>query len=174
MKKKEIFIWIISLIIPVIGIVLYFVFKNKDKKLKSSAVKGCIVGFSIYSIFILYIATHGTNYINRNIDEWYEDVNSGKLVVTIFGASYCQHCQAYKPVIQKLARKNNIDLYFYEMDTLSEEDNERLNNSFNVGEYDGYPYTFIMKNKELVDSYVGYQFESDIVTFLSQYMTIKN
>lgn len=174
MKKKEIFIWIISLIIPVVGIILYFVFKKKDKKLKSSAVKGSVLGLSIYAIVFLYIATHGPNYFNRSIDEWYEDVNSGSLVVTVFGASYCEHCQAYKPVIQKLARKNNINLYFYEMDTLSKEDNERLNNSFNVGEYDGYPYTFIMKDKEYVDGTIGYLFESEVVQFLNQHNLIKN
>ena len=173
MKKKNLFLWVVSLLIPVIGIILYFVLKNKDSK--SSVIKGSILGICIYSILFLYLATHGIDYFNRSIDEWYDDIKSGNTVVTVLGASYCEHCQAYKPVIQKIASKNKINLYFYEVDLLSEEDEKRLTDSFYIGEYDeSVPYTFIMDKGSYVAYHSGYQFESDITSFLWENGLIKN
>lgn len=174
MKKSNIILMIISLICPIIGIILLVIFK-KDKEKKNSAIKGTIVGLCIYSIFILYFSTHSTDYFNRDIERWQKDIRAGNTVVTVIGASYCEHCQAYKPVIKALANKNNINLYFYEIDTLSEEDQDKLTSSFELPTYEGrVPYTFIMKNGTFINSYEGFESQSQTVAFLLENGIIKN
>ena len=174
MKKSGIILLIISLICPIIGIILYFIYK-KDKQKKSNILKGIVVGVCIYSIGLLYFSTHSTDYFNRDISRWQKDVRAGNTVVTVIGASYCEHCQEYKPVIKKLANKNHINLYFYEIDTLSESEQDKLTTTFALPTYEGrVPYTFIMQNGQFVDSYEGYQSQSEVVAFLLQHGIIKN
>ena len=174
MKNKGIIILIISLICPIIGIILYFVFR-KDNNKKKSAIKGTIVGICIYAIGLLYFSTHSTDYFNRDLERWQRDVRAGNTVVTVIGASYCEHCQAYKPVVTALANKKNINLYFYEIDTLSEEDQSKLTDTFVLPTYEGkVPYTFIMRNGEFVDSYEGFQDQATIVAFFLENGIIKN
>ncbi len=133
--KKSLLFWIISLICPVVGIILFFVYKNKDKELSGSSLKGSLLGICIYSVVLLYTSTHSTNYFDRSLDEWYSDIKSGKTVVTVIGASYCDHCKEYKPVIKKLADKNKLNLYFYEFDLMSEKDQDRLTTTFEIGDF---------------------------------------
>ena len=174
MKTKGIIIFIISLICPVIGIILYIIFK-KDNDKKKNALKGLILGLCIYSVALLYFATHSTDYFNRDVKKWQDDVKSGNTVVTVIGASYCEHCQAYKPVIQALANKNHINLYFYEIDTLSEEDQTTLTTTFELPTYEGkVPYTFIMKDGQFLNSDEGFQDQSTTVAFLMENGIIKN
>ena len=172
--KKKLLLWIISLICPVIGLILYFIFK-KDKEKSKSIIKGSILGLCVYSIVILYFSTHSTNYFDRSVDEWQKDIESGKPVVTVLGASFCQHCQEYKPVIAKIANKNNINLYFYEIDTLPEKDQQRLTTTYNLPDFeDRVPYTFIMKDKTFVASNEGFSNEQSTITFLRENGIIKN
>ena len=167
MKKLAILWWILGLICPPIGIVLYFVFKKKDKEKSNNLIKGSIFGLCVYSLFILYLGTHSSDYFNRTVDEWYKDVSSNNTVVTVIGASYCSHCQEYKPHIKTLADKNNLNLYFYEIDTLSEEDENKLLNSFELVNYQGkVPYTVIFKDGQSIASHEGYESESAIYQFL--------
>lgn len=174
MKNKNIGLLIISLICPIIGIILYILYK-KDKNKSSYILKGTIFGLCIYSVFVLYFSTHSTDYFERDVERWQRDVRAGNTVVTVIGASYCEHCQAYKPVINVLANKHHINLYFYEIDTLSEEDQNKLTNTFPIGDYTGnVPYTFIMRNGEFVASNEGYGEELAIVNFFIENGIIKN
>ena len=174
MKNKNIILFIISLICPVIGIILYIIFR-KDNNKKKSAIKGTVVGLCIYGIIVLYISTHSTDYFNRDINRWQKDVRAGNTVVTVIGASYCEHCQAYKPVVQALANKHNINLYFYEIDTLSETDQDKLTSSFDLPDYEGrVPYTFVMRDGQFVKSYEGFQDQSQISAFFLETGVIKN
>ena len=174
MKIKKYVFGIISLICPIIGLILYFIFK-KDNESKKSIVSGSIIGLCIYSCLLLYLSTHQIDYFDRSIDSWEKDVKSGNTVVTVFAASFCEHCHEYRPVIKGLADQNHINLYFYEIDTLPEEDQKRLEETFPIQNYTGsVPYTFIMDGGQFVDSYVGYSNESAIRNFLLQYGIIKN
>lgn len=174
MKNKNTILWIISLICPIIGIILLIVYK-KDKDKRKSAIKGTIAGICIYSVVLLYFATHSTDYFNRDLNEWQKDVRSGNTVVTVIAASYCEHCHEYKPVINALANKHNINLYFYEIDTLSESDQDILTSTFEIPTYQGrVPFTFIMNDGAFVDSYEGFQTQAEIVAFFLETGIIRN
>ena len=68
---------------------------------------GMIIGISIIVLGFIIIALNGktVDYKSRSVDDWYNDVMNKKEVLTIYGASYCSHCQEYYPVISKLASK---------------------------------------------------------------------
>ena len=168
-NKKEFPFWIIGLIIPIVGFILYFVLKgnNKSKKLLVSS----IVSLSVYSLILLAIIN---TVPERTVDEWYNDINSGKEVITVIGLTTCSHCQEYKPVIQSLSKKYNFNLYFFEVDTLPEKEKDILFNTIELKDYDNHvPFTFIVRSKEYVTGVVGYNGRDSIKEFLKEYEIIK-
>ena len=53
LKKDKTFpFWLISLLLPPVGIILYFI-KKKDNKIKKSIITSTIVGFCIYAFGFL-------------------------------------------------------------------------------------------------------------------------
>ena len=178
MKKKEtkkniIIFWLLGVILPPVGIILYFINKKKDKTKAKELLKGSIIGLLIYLFAALIVFTRVPE-DNRTVDDWHSDVNKGNVVVTVLGASYCSHCQEYKPVIRKLANKYKFNMYFFELDTL-EEDREKLENSFELPDFEGYvPYTVIFKDGKPIASTTGFVDKSATIKFLKENGIIKN
>ena len=118
------------------------------------------------------------NYKERNVDDWYNDIMNKKEVLTVYGASYCSHCQEYYPVISKIANKYNINLYFFEVDTLNKENSEaydKLMNSFEISDYDGsVPFTYIMRDGQYVTSTTGFANRDLTMNFLKENKVIEN
>ena len=143
--------------------------KNKNKVTKNAIVIVTIL-FIVISFLIIAINTNDTHYVkNPDVNSWYDDINSGKMVVTVIGLTTCQHCQAYKPIIKSLANSNKFELYFFENDLLSDEQSKKLFNSFDLKDYDGYvPYTFIFDNNKYVAGKVGFSNKNDIIKFLTE------
>ena len=171
MKKNNlnILFGILGLICPIIGIILYIVWKKSDKEKSKHLMMGSIIGFLVYSIIILFLGTHSTNYINRDINMWEKDIKSGDTVVMVIGASWCSHCHEYKPMVTALANKNNINLYFYEIDTFEEDQANRLKNTFELPNYKGsVPYTVVFKNGVAVASHEGYESEQMMISFFME------
>ena len=141
---------------------------------------GIIIGILIVVLGIVVISLNSKvpNYKERSIDDWYNDIINNKEVITIYGASYCSHCHDYYPVISKLAVKYDLNLYFFEVDTLRESDPEgydKLMNSFDISEYDGsVPFTYIMRNGLYVTSTTGFANRDLTVKFLKENGVIKN
>lgn len=145
--------------------------------------KRSIIIISIVLIFILGLTVIALNsqtpdYKNRSVDDWYKDVTNGKKVITVYGASYCSHCQEYYPVITKLANKYDLDLYFFEVDTLSKENPDaydKLMNSFEISDYDGsVPFTYIMNHTEYKASTTGFASREYTINFLKDNGVIKD
>lgn len=179
MKKREnknasIIWWLLGVVLPPVGIVLYFVNKKKDKLKSKELMMGSIIGLLIYLLAILIIFTRIPE-DKRNVNDWHSDVNKGGIVVTVIGASYCSHCQEYKPIIQKLSRKYDFNMYFFESDTLEKENQDILYNSFELPEFDGYvPYTVIFKDGKPIVSTTGFADKDTTINFLKENGVIKN
>ena len=141
---------------------------------------GIIIGIVLIIIGIVIIALNGRtiDYKNRSVDDWYRDISNGKTVITVYGASYCSHCHDYYPVIQKLATKYDLNLYFFEVDTLKSEDNasyDKLMNSFEVKDYTGsVPFTFIMSGGDYKAYTEGFVSRDYTVNFLKTNGIIKD
>ena len=141
---------------------------------------GIIVGLLIVVLGIVVISLNSQtpNYKERSVDDWYNDIKANKEVITIYGASYCSHCQEYYPVISKIANKYKLNVYFFEVDEIQKADNEaydKLMNSFELSNYTGsVPYTYIMRNGQLVNSDTGFVSRDYTMNFLKENGVIKD
>ena len=165
-KKSNSFkfpLWIISLLLPPIGVVLYFI-KKKDKKESKSILTSFIIGFCIYSFILLGILNSTPE---KTVSEWYNDVQNNETIVTVIGLTTCSHCQELKPVITRLSKKYKFNLYFFEVDTLSTEESDILYNTLDLKDYDEHvPFIFIVKDKEYANGTVGYSTQASLETYL--------
>ncbi len=107
------------------------------------------------------------------VSDWSKDVKD-KTVVTILASTTCPHCQAYKPTITKLARDNNFVLYFFEVDSLTTDEQNIVTSTFDLTNFEGaVPFTFIVKNGKVVSDTVGFSTEEETVKFLKTNGIIK-
>ena len=180
--------WLIGLILPPVGLVLYILLFKKRKEDSKSVGTGALISSIFWLILALSfvggnnnktneITENGTNLLKEvdvslastEIQSWYNDLSSGKAVVTVIASSTCPHCQNLKPVITASAKKNNYKLYFFEADTLEEDDYLILANSIELDGYEGYvPYIFVVKDKEFKGSHTGEMEDDDLNDFLEQ------
>lgn len=141
---------------------------------------GLIIGIVLIVLSIVVISFNGKipDYKIKSVDDWYNDIESGKEVLTVFGASYCSHCQEYYPIISKLANKYKVNLYFFEIDNLEKENKsayDKLMNSYEIKDFSGsVPFTFIMKNKNYINYTSGFVSRDFTIDFLKQNSLIKN
>lgn len=187
MKKNKINLWwLLGLILPPVGIVLYILWrKNKKEKAKSIG-----TGTLISIIFLIFLGVsllpnkeNNSNDDNsknilkemdvskagKEVSEWYKDASSGEAVVTVIASSTCPHCQNLKPIITASSKKNKFKLYFFEADKLKDEDYQIISNAIELDGYEGYvPYTFVIKNKEFKGSNTGEMTDSVLKDFLIQ------
>ena len=181
-------LWVlIGIVLPPVGIILYFVWKNKRKEDALKAGKAGLVALCIWAfIGISFILSDGGSNNNQNtggtelktvdvslasdtIKKWYNDLDSGAGVVTVIASSTCPHCKNYKPIITDICEKEKIKLYFFESDQLSQDDYTILTNSINLQNYEGYvPYTFIVKDRNFVLDHTGEQDEASTRNMLTE------
>lgn len=177
--------WILGLVCPVIGIVLYFVWKNNKKNNAKNILTGTIIGAGLWIFIGLSIMIsknmpvkvvdpvneESTKFVSAN---WYNDTLENK-VVTVIGSSTCPHCQEYKPIIEDLAEEYDFKLYFVEADQISEEDSSVLHESYDLENYEGYvPYTFVIDKGKFVTDTTGFESEETTIKFLKENKVIKN
>lgn len=186
-NKDSGWLWILlGIVLPPVGIILYFVWKNKRKQDALKAGKAGLTALCIWLFigmsFILTdkgdnnaqndsteLKTVDVKLASDTIKNWYNDLNSGAGVVTVIASSTCPHCKNYKPVITEVCEKENIKLYFFESDELSEDDYTILTNSINLKNYEGYvPYTFIVKDRNFVLDHTGEQDETSTRDMLKE------
>jgi len=175
-KSKKIILSIVGILLPFVGIVLYFAWNKKDKKQSNYVLKFSIVGFIVYLFGLLAIfgETNSSN-IKTNFDEWYSDVTSGKQTLTIVGRKSCPHCQNYKPVITSLANKHKFTAYFFELEDLTEQQQDSLFNTYELLDFDDHiPFTFIINNNKYVSGIVGFSNEQEITEYLKTNNIIEN
>ena len=176
MKNKNIntLLLFLGILLPPVGIIMYFINRKKDKSLSKILLIGTIIGLIIY-LFVALIVFTKTPEDKRTVNDWHTDVNKGGIVVTVIGASYCSHCQEYKPVIRNLSKKYGFNLYFFESDILGKEDQDILYNTFELPNFEGYvPYTVIIKDGSPLISTTGFANKEATVNFLKENGVIKN
>lgn len=122
---------------------------------------------------------NGEDSIKESINDielynWYSDITNGYDVVTVIALSNCPYCKDFKPIIESIAEENNFKLYIFDIDTLSENDQDVLKNTVKLIDYIGSsPYTFVTSNGEFVDSLFGYHDKNDTLEFLTSTGIIK-
>ncbi len=82
-------------------------------------------------------------FISLSYEEVINKVNNNESFVLCVSASDCIHCQDYKPKLKTIANKYNIDIFYTDVDTFSEENYERFKTEFS---FDGSTPTTIFFN----------------------------
>lgn len=178
-KALVILTWILGLLLPPVGLVLYLMWRKTKKEYAKNAGVGALVATCIWAFLglTLLIDTKGkeevesTDYqiYNADINEWVEATKSDEPVITVIGLTYCQYCKKYNPVINKIAKEKGIKLYWFDADNYDEDSFSTLTSTYELSYEGSSPYTLVTKNGEVVGEHVeGYMEESETNSFLSE------
>ena len=174
-KVLIILTWILGLLLPPVGLVLYLVWKKTKKEYAKNAGVGALVATCIWAFLglTLLIDTKGKDKVestdyqiyNADINEWVEATKSDEPVITVIGLTYCQFCKKYNPVINKIAKEKGIKLYWFDADNYF----STLTSTYELSYEGSSPYTLVTKNGEVVGEHVeGYMEENETNSFLSE------
>lgn len=171
--------WILGLLLPPVGLVLYLMWRKTKKEYAKNAGVGALVATCIWAFLglTLLIDTKGkekvesTDYqiYNADINEWVEATKSDEPVITVIGLTYCQFCKKYNPVINKIAKEKRIKLYWFDADNYGEDNFSTLTSTYELSYEGSSPYTLVTKNGEVIGEHVeGYMEENETNSFLSE------
>jgi thiol-disulfide isomerase/thioredoxin len=180
--------WIIGLLLPPVGILLYFLWKNTRKEDARSVGIISLIFLFVWLFFILSFVINSevkpqlttvneidTSLASEKLQTWYNELDNGNTVVTVIASSTCQYCQALKPIITESSNENNFTLYFFEADQLSDEDYTILTSAIDLNDYEGsIPYTFVVKNREFNGSHTGSMEKEELLSFLYETEVLEN
>lgn len=172
--------WILGLLIPPLGILLYCskLIKMSNEN-RTNLLTGTIIGTGIWVFIALsfLISVNGTGPSQEkeySVADWIVETKKSEPVVTVIGMTSCGHCQAYKPVIERLAEEEGFKLYFFETDALSQEDSEIVETEYEFETFENLvPFTFIVKEGKVIAENTGFGGETEIVKFLLNNGVIK-
>ena len=178
-KVLIILTWILGLLLPPVGLVLYLVWRKTKKEYAKNAGVGALVATCIWAFLglTLLIDTKGKDKVestdyqiyNADINEWVEATKSDEPVITVIGLTYCQFCKKYNPVINKIAKEKGIKLYWFDADNYGEDNFSTLTYTYELSYEGSSPYTLVTKNGEVVGEHVeGYMEENETNSFLSE------
>lgn len=110
-----------------------------------------IIVMGILTIIILLIIgiviyTNKSNLVKLNYDEIIEKINSKEDFVLCVSASYCTHCNNYKPKLKKIANKYDIIIYYTDIDKFTDEEYENFKSKLSFD--GGTPITIFFKDGE--------------------------
>ena len=181
--KKESFLkrfhawWIVGFILPPLGLFLYLLWKKNRKNDAKSAGIGALISTIVW-LFIglsFLINTNGEPKEEKTISKWLEEYNNGETLVTVIASSTCPHCKNLKPIITASSNKYGYKLYFFEADTLSEDEYKILSTTVELKGYEGYvPYVFTIVDKKLTNSTTGEMSDTELTKFLKEAKVIKD
>lgn len=171
--------WIIGLLIPFLGIIVYYCNKGMSKETKSNLFTSTIIGFGLW----LFIGLSFLIKVNEppvvepkeyTVSQWLIDTQEDEPVVTVMGLTTCGYCQSYKPVIESLAQQYGFNLYFFESDALEYEDAVALEETYELKEYENrVPFTFIVKDGKVIAESTGFENKAETIKFLTKNEVIK-
>ncbi len=169
--------WLVGLLLPPLGLVLYIMWRKNRKDDAKSVGTGALVSALIWLFFGLSFLIHTNGEQKKGpvtVAEWLESYENGEDLVTVVASSTCPHCQNLKPVITESSEKYGYKLFFFEADTLGEEDYNTLTTTIELEGYEGYvPFTFVVSNKKFMGSHTGEMEDEDLTEFLKETKILK-
>ena len=124
-------------------------------------------------LFILFsVLSEGKKPLS--LEDFKVNVSTDEKSVVVIALTGCTHCHNFKPVAKKITNKYKIPLYWFEIDALSEEDQQYLLDMFESNGYEGAsPYIALIKKGEVVASHTGEMDKSETIKFLKENNIIK-
>lgn len=117
----------------------------KDKRKKFIIIIASIL-VVVGAITYYFISSYNSNLIEVNYNELKEKIDNKEDFVLCISRTTCTHCQDYKPKLKKVGYKYNIDIYYIDVDLLSDSDLTKFKDNVS---FDGStPITVFFKNGE--------------------------
>lgn len=88
----------------------------------------------------------------------------------VIGSSTCSACSMYKVTMEAFIKKNNLLIYFIDLDELTDEEKEQLRVETN---YESTPTTVFYENGKLLPSYVNLVGSVDTETITKAFISRK-
>lgn len=109
-----------------------------------------------------------------NVSKMKELFSSNDTKIIFVGSLTCPHCTAIKPVINSVVKDLNVTVYYLELSTMTDEEN---NEYYSINEFlknnNSVPLVMAVKNNEVIDSFVGEKDSKDIEEFLKKNLNIE-
>lgn len=110
-------------------------------KLNNKIIISCIIVFVIILSILYYVNVKEGQLIELTYNELVEKINNKDNFVMCISRTTCSHCADYKPKLKEVAKENNIDIYYIDIDKYNEEEFS------NLISFDGStPTTIFIKN----------------------------
>ena len=119
-------------------------------------------------------ANERKDYIEIDMNIYLEKYKQEEASFVLVGRDSCQYCQIAEPILQKISKEYNFDIYYLNTDHFTQEDKEMLldSNEFFEGGF-GTPLVLLIE-KETIKAHVdGLLDYSNYVAFLKEYSFIK-
>ena len=109
-----------------------------------------------------------------NVSKMKELFSSNDTKIIFVGSLTCPHCTAIKPVINSVVKDLNVTVYYLELSTMTDEEN---NEYYSINEFlknnNSIPLVMAVKNNEVIDSFVGEKDSKDVEAFLKKNLNIE-
>jgi predicted bacteriocin transport accessory protein len=109
-----------------------------------------------------------------NVSKMKELFSSNDTKIIFVGSLTCPHCTAIKPVINSVVKDLNVTVYYLELSTMTDEEN---NEYYSINEFlknnNSIPLVMAVKNNEVIDSFVGEKGSKDVEKFLKKNLNIE-
>lgn len=109
-----------------------------------------------------------------NVSKMKELFSSNDTKIIFIGSLTCPHCTAIKPVINSVVKDLNVTVYYLELSTMTDEEN---NEYYSINEFlknnNSIPLVMAVKNNEVIDSFVGEKDSKDVEEFLKKNLNIE-
>ena len=109
-----------------------------------------------------------------NVSIMKELFSSNDTKIIFVGSLTCPHCTAIKPVINSVVKDLNVTVYYLELSTMTDEEN---NEYYSINELlknnNSIPLVMAVKNNEVIDSFVGEKDSKDVEEFLKKNLNIE-
>lgn len=86
------------------------------------------------------------SYFNKiKYEDLIEKIENKEDFVLLISRTTCSHCVTYKPKLRDVANKYKVNIYYIDVDLLSDDEDDKLTSYIN---YDGTPVTVFLRNGE--------------------------
>ncbi len=109
-------------------------------------------------------------------DQYEEKVNNKDMFLVVIVRDGCGYCEAYQPIVEKVANDYNLPFYYINLTNLTTEESEKListNKYLKREKKWGTPTTLFMYGDNVIASISGYVEEENFVSFVKENFKVK-